>query len=62
MVKIWIQQRILMVNFGFEGLSAGTYTVMAQTDGYKAWESSVMVSEDGETFTIEMEPSEYYEE
>ena len=51
-----------MVNFGFEGLSAGTYTVMAQTDGYKAWESSVMVSEDGETFTIEMEPSEYYEE
>lgn len=46
-------------SFSFEGLSAGTYTVMAQADGYQDWEDTVSVSEDGGTLTIEMEPKEY---
>lgn len=48
-------------SFSFEGLSAGTYTLMAQAEGYQDWESSVTVSEDGESVTIEMEPSDYEE-
>lgn len=49
-------------SFSFDGLSAGTYTLMAQAEGYKDWEDSVTVSEDeGTTVTIEMKPSEYEE-
>lgn len=46
-------------SFTFEMVNAGTYTLTATADGYEDWEKEVEVTEDGDSMTIELEPSDY---
>jgi len=43
--------------FSFEDLKPGTYTVVVEADGYKAWKKEIKLSSEGKTLDIKLKPS-----
>lgn len=47
-------------SFSFDSVEPGSYTLKASSEGYEDWEKDITVDENGDSITIELEPTEDY--
>ncbi len=47
-------------SFTFDSVEPGSYTITVSAEGYEDWEEDITINEDGDSMTIELEPSDDY--